>query len=105
MQEQIAKALGSYRNVKWMLSSIPRELWYIFIPETIDDLRKLETNILSLKAREADRDVVMSVQRMSEFPLRPNVSLRETVVKARIQGLKKSRKMKKNLDRNNDKDW
>ena len=43
---------------------------------------------------------VMALQKLCDFPLRPNDSLRETMAKARLQGLRR----KKLMDRLNDKD-
>jgi hypothetical protein len=97
MKYDVDKALRSYLNVREMLKGIPRELWDIFLPDSRKDLARLETAIVAFKRHEMEREQVISIQKLCGFPLRPNASLRETNIKARIQGLKnKLRQRKKN---------
>jgi len=100
MKYNIDEKLSSYYNVRVMLQGIPRSLWKIFLPEEAEGLGKLEMNILAFKVREVERNRVMALQKLCDFPLRPNDSLRETMAKARLQGLRR----KKLMDRLNDKD-
>ena len=89
MMDDVKKALRSYPNAQAMLAGLPDDLLDIFLPNTAEELARLETNILAFKARSIDRDKVMSLQKLCDFPLRPNSSLREVNTRARIQGLKK----------------
>ncbi|MBD3402904.1 hypothetical protein GF420_08405 [candidate division GN15 bacterium] len=91
MKYDLDTALYHYDNIKQMLSEIPRDLWEVFLPANEDDLPDLEMNILSFRKREQERERVMSLQRLCQLPLRPNQSLKEAQVKARLQGLKKGR--------------
>jgi|GEM_PF-1267150 len=100
MKYNIDEKLSSYYNVRVMLQGIPRSLWKIFLPGDAEGLPQLEMNILAFKVREVERNRVMALQKLCEFPLRPNASLRETMAKARLQGLKK----KKMRDRFKNKD-
>ncbi len=94
------KALRSYHNIRTMLKGIQTELWYIFLPASKADLAALERNILTLKSREIDREKVITIQKMSGFPLRPNAPLREMITKIRIRDMKDG-KLKPRGKRNN----
>ncbi len=92
------ESLKPYYNVRMMLERIPRELWSVFLPATEKGLAELETRILALKAREAERDQAMTIQRLCHLPLRPNEPLREVKAKARVQGIKKDHLRKRRND-------
>lgn len=92
------ESLKPYYNVRMMLERIPRELWSVFLPATEKGLAELETRILALKAREAERDQAMTIQRLCRLPLRPNEPLREVKAKARVQGIKKDHLRKRRND-------
>ncbi len=93
------EALKPYYNIRMMLEHIPRELWNAFLPASEKGLAELETRILALKAREAERDQAMSIQRLCGLPFRPNERLRDVKAKARVQGIKKEHLRRR---RNND---
>jgi len=100
MKYNIDEHLGSYYNIKVMLKSLPRELWDIFLPQDVEGLPQMEMNLLAFKAREVDRNRVMALQNLCKFPLRPNAMPRETLAKARLQGMKK-RKLMERLRKDN----
>jgi hypothetical protein len=102
MTYDVNKALKSYHNIKQMLNGIPAELWDIFLPAHEKDLSTLETGILTFRTRAAEREKVIAMQRLLGFPLRPNSSLRETRIKARIEGLKKDLLRKRRNERTDD---
>jgi len=85
------KALRPYHNVRAMLKGIPRQLWSIFLPASADEIALLERNILAFRSREIDREKVITIQKMSEFPLRPNAPLREMLTKIRIRDMKRGK--------------
>lgn len=89
MQYDIDKALKSYHNIKIMLNNIPRQLWYIFLPDSVGGLHALESKIMAFRPREIDRQKVMAIQLSCNFPLRPNAPLREVSARLRILKLKK----------------
>jgi hypothetical protein len=90
MKYDAVKTLKSFHNVRVMLRRIPRQLWSIFLPESVSELPDLESRIPAIRAREADRKKVMAIQQMCGFPLRPNASLREMQAKLKILRMKKS---------------
>jgi len=75
------------RNLKSVLEGIPKELWYIFLPESEDDMAMLEADILAQQKRDLERNKVMAIQKICGFMLRPNESLRDVVAQAKRAGL------------------
>jgi hypothetical protein len=95
MNYDIDKALKPYHNIRMMLENIPRNAWEIFLPNSEAKLGVLESNILFFRRRQKERDQVMGIQQLCGFPLRPNESLRETTIRARLAGKKKDQLRKK----------
>jgi len=89
MKYDIDQALKPYYNIQMMLDHIPRDIWDLFLPAQEEKLAVLESNILFFRRRARERDQVMSIQRLCGFPLRPNESLRETNIRAKLAGLRK----------------
>ncbi len=111
MKKETHRIPDSYRSVKKMLNGIPKELWYIFLPDSEDGLAMLESDILAQENRDLQRRRVMAIQRLCEFPLRPNEPLRDVVVQAKNLGLKEEefpreepKNRRKGNTRNNRKD-
>lgn len=98
MKKEILAALYAFRNIKHMIIQLPTQLWEIFLPDTIKGLALLETNLIILKRREKTRNKVMAIQKLCGFPLRPNASLRETRIKARLEDLKRDRRYRNYSD-------
>ncbi len=86
-----------------MLEGVNRQIWYIFLPASIDDLRRLELAIVNFKKREQIRNQVMSIQNLSGLHLRPNESLLETQARAQIKGKVNDALLRKYKNRNRDK--
>ena len=95
MTDDILKALENYPNIMKMLDGIPRDLWHLLLPEDKDELMVLEGAIIAFRLREKEREKVMSIQRVCNFPLRPNALLNEVTARARIQGLKNNDRLKR----------
>ena len=98
MKYDATKALKSYHNVRAMLKRIPKQLWRLFLPETLNGFPILESKILAFRSREVERKKVMAIQQLCGFPLRPNAPLREMAAKVKIH------RMKKGLSANGGKD-
>ena len=99
MKKEILNALYSFKNIKQMILPLPPQLWSIFLPNTLKGLALLETNLIVFKKRERARNKVIALQKICGFPFKPNASLRETRIKARIEDLKRDQKYS---DRYND---
>jgi hypothetical protein len=73
-----------------MLKGLPRQIWEIFLPDTLAELTVLESNILAYRSRETDREKVITIQKLCGFPLRPNMPLREAITRLKIHKKKKN---------------
>jgi len=104
MKKEILGALNSFTNVKQMILHLPFHIWDIFLPDTLTGLALLETNLIVLKKREKGRNKVMAIQKACGFPLRPNASLRETRIKARLEDMKRDGKYSDYYDDSYDED-
>lgn len=102
MNYDVDRALQPYYNIRMMLEGIPRSVWDLLLPEREERLALLESNILFFKRRAKEREQVINIQRLCGFPLRPNESLREVNIKARLAGLKKDQLRKRYNDRKSD---
>lgn len=101
MNYDVDRALQPYYNIRMMLEGVPRDIWQVLLPDREERLALLESNILFFKRRAKEREQVINIQRLCGFPLRPNESLREVNIKARLAGLKKEQLRKKFNDRKN----
>jgi hypothetical protein len=88
MKNRILDIPNSFHNVRRMLRGIPQQIWYIFLPESDDNLPMLEADIAARRLRDIERDKVMAIQKACGFPLRPNEPLTEVTARARIQSMK-----------------
>lgn len=102
MEEKIKVALEKCKNVREMLDEIPRELWYLFIPKTVEELQATDINIKSFKKREIEREKVMALQQLYDFPLRPNNVPQEVLAKIVIEKKKRHKKRSQSYDPNRD---
>ena len=103
LKSDYEKALESYPNIKGMLAGINRQIWYIFLPASINDLSRLEQAIIDFRKRERVRNQVMSIQNLCGLHLRPNEPLQEVKARAQIKGKINDELMKKHKDRDRDK--
>jgi len=101
LNNNIKKQLKNYQNIEAMLDDIPPQLWDFFLPEDPNDLYKLELKIIALKKTEHERKQVMAIQNRYGFPLRPNVTLHEVIVKVKILRLKLERQNRPRKDFDN----
>lgn len=99
MNYDVERALQPYYNIRMMLDGIPRDIWRLLLPEREEKLALLESNILFFRRRAKEREQVMNIQKLCGFALRPNESLREVSIRARLAGLKKEQLRKRYNDR------
>ena len=77
--------------VKDLAASIPKSLWYIFLPMSRDGFTQLEEALRQMPQRDFTRHKVMELQRMWGLPLRPNDTLSDTAAKLRQRGKEKAK--------------
>lgn len=76
------------------IEKIPVSCLDLVVPFCEEDLRALEKSIKAIRTREKERNYVMEIQRHYKLPLRPNESLKETMIRVRLKLLKE--RVKKN---------
>lgn len=81
------------------LKQIPKELWIQLVPNNLDDLQLFAKKIKQLRIKEKERNYVMELQQSYRLPLRPNSTVKETMIAARLQKIKKkNRPLSKNSE-------
>ncbi len=103
MEEKIEVALKKCKNVREMLEGIPRQLWEVFMPQTVDEFQASDDNFRSFKARESEREKVIALQRLYSFPPRPNATVRDTITRIMIEKYK--RRMRRSQSPDPKRDW
>lgn len=104
LSDKLSKEITALHVVK-MLDGIPEDIADLFTPETEDELKQLELNIIQWLSRIQERQKVMQLQKRHGLPLRPNQSLRDVTIRLRILELKRKRKPKDDgFDSSSDKD-
>lgn len=86
MSYDVDKALEAYTNIRMMLKGLPRDIWPVFLPETVEGLPQMELNIVDFIRRAHQREQVIAIQRLCDMPLRPNEELPSVKAKARLKG-------------------
>ena len=84
MNEDFQKAIDLYPEIKHYLDSIPKDLWYIFIPAEMSEFADFSAAIKSLRIREKERDYIIQLRRKYDLPFRPNASVDETIKAVRL---------------------
>ena len=102
MEEKIKVALRRCENVRNMLEGIPRQLWDIFIPNTVEEFKATDGNVKSFDKRKKEREKVLALQRLYDFPLRPNNTLNEVMAKIMIEKMKRHKRRMETRDPNRD---
>lgn len=87
--QEILKKLRDFPYLREYIQKIPSNCWPLLLPGSACDFKELEDAIRECRAEEEIRNSVMSVQMRFGLPLRPNLSVRETLLRLRIQKLKK----------------
>jgi len=85
------ESFGKFHFIERMFEGLPSDLWYIFMPTTEDGYYQLDTALIKLKAKQVERNQIMRIQKQFNLPFKPNMSMRETIIRVRILMLKKSK--------------
>ncbi len=104
MSGKYENAMKAFPNIMGMLGGLSRDIWYIFLPGSSEDLFRLELNIIGQKLQDSARERVMALQELCGLPLRPNETIEEVRAKARLQGKRNSRIFDDFMNRSDDPD-
>lgn len=84
------------------LKQVPQDLWPLMIPDNLEDLIVFAGQIKKLRIWEKERNYVMELQQVYHLPLRPNATVKETMIAARLQQVKKRNRPLKESDDSGD---
>jgi hypothetical protein len=75
--------------IKRYARNIPTELRTMLLPKTAQERFKFVRRISALHMREEERNYVIELQHRFGLPLRPNESVKRTMIRARLKVLHK----------------
>lgn len=87
MTEQTRNAWNQYPLVAEYVGSIPEDLHDLLLPD-FDQLGEFATAVKALRIRETEREYVRELQDYYRVPLRPNESVKRTMIRVRLAILK-----------------
>jgi|GEM_PF-4288413 len=90
MTEKPKKAPGEYPLVSKYVARIPEDLADLLIPPD-EHLARFASAIKALRIREEERNYVLDIQGHYRVPIRPNESVKETMIRVRLAILRKRR--------------
>ena len=70
------------------LAAIPINLWDLLVPANKEEHADFCARTHKLRVREVGRNYVMDLQRVYRIPLRPNESVKATMIRVRLMILK-----------------
>ena len=79
------QSLENYPAVKNYLDGIPKDIHHLFVGESEQDLIELSSAIKRQRRDQQEREYVIEIQRRYRLPLRPNASVKATMIQARLR--------------------
>ena len=90
MAEAVKQEIEHHPLVEEYLAQIPDDLHDLLVPSQ-DDPAEFAAAVKSLRLKEEERSYVMAIQQRYRLPLRPNESVKRTMIRVRLAILKKIR--------------
>lgn len=97
MKRNMKEQLTDYPTVQNYLASIPEDLWDVVLPESPLQLGLFARAIHELRAREAQREYIIGLQKKYGLPLRPNATMHETMKLVRLERKKRQSQRSRNI--------
>lgn len=97
MNDQIKKALDRNPLLRRYMDGIHEDVWELFLPKDQDEWPSLATAVIALRLVEEERRYVISLQHKYDLPLRPNESVKSTMIRVRIRRLRRRKRSNDNL--------
>lgn len=97
MTKRMQEQLTDYPTIQNYLASVPEDLWDLVLPESPSQLGLLARAIHELRAREAQREYIIGLQKKYELPLRPNATMHETMKLVRLERKKRQSQRNKGI--------
>ena len=92
-EEPKRDTLASAQFVRKFLSELPKDLRKMFTPRTPEEIEELEMRLMKFPKFEDSRQRIINLQRQYGLPIRPNMTLSQTLVRIRIEQLRYKKKM------------
>ena len=80
-----AKDAGKDHCADDYLAAIPRNLWDLLVPTNPEEHTDFCATIHKLRIQEVERDYVMDLQQVYRIPIRPNESVKATMIRIRLK--------------------
>ena len=94
------KVAGKDQCTKDYLAAISRNLWDLLVPANPEMHTDFCATIHKLRVREVERNYVLDLQQVYRIPIRPNESVKATMIRVRLKILKQRLKRLEPGDRN-----
>jgi hypothetical protein len=91
ISEQILTAIEDFPHVRQYCRKIPEDLWDLLLPQLPDEFESFEAVLKALPFKEEERDYVMELQQEYDVPLRPNETVKETMIRVRLASIRERR--------------
>ncbi len=98
MSAETLALIEEFPLVKQYSKRIPQDLWDIFLPQSPDGLETFSAAIKALRLKEEERNYVMELQQQYELPLRPNLTVKETMIQVRLNLLQERKRRGQEAD-------
>ncbi len=86
---ELILALDEYPILKEYLAGIPKQLWNLLLPGDKAHLGQLASAVKAQRIKQEERNYVMDLQYQYRLSLRPNETVKETMIRARLRQWKK----------------
>ena len=98
MSEETLAAIEEFPLVKQYSKRIPQDLWDIILPQSPDEFTAFSAAIKALRLKEEERNYVIELQQQYDMPLRPNATVKETMIQVRLNVLRERRRRGEETD-------
>lgn len=86
----------STQFVQKYLKTLPKDVRDIFTPVTEDELLQLELRLAHFGKIQKDKVQVMQLQKQFNLAFRPNMTLRDTIIRVKIEFLRRKKRAQYN---------
>jgi len=88
--------IEKYPEIENLIKKIPSDIHALILPDSDENFEEYECVIKAQRIVEKERDYVMEIQRSYKLALRPNDSLKETMIRVRLKLIKDKNRPSRN---------
>ncbi len=82
---KIDQLFEEFQDIKDYLSGIPENIHYLLVGQTKQDFLALRQAIKKQRKNQQEREYVIEIQQRYRLPLRPNSTVKATMIRARLR--------------------